>query len=442
MLTTVSLLSLAWVATPITISEVAASREAGRLVIDISADAMVDPEVATAKVDDGRIFLYVGETRVKADNRAWGEGTAQIRAHRHRHQIELVVPLEDAACQGPVEFVKAPTGLRATIACDGAGAAGRSSFGGARVRAKAPVMAEAKEQAKLAVALPAPEPEAETVGNTKELRAVLGPPRGPALDEETAIEAAPIAAPVKPGPPALVAVPVMDKPAPAPVAVAPVPGVAAVPGLAVAAAPKTEEVAPRAAAPTGGGGGIYLAALLLAALGGAAYFFARRRAITPRYVKIIETASLGPKRSIVVAEIGGERIILGTSEAGITVLTPRSEPPAPSPAPVAGTISVPSASPVAASSLFAEAEAPVESDVYPPLASVSLIDELADIPEPDVDEHGSIMPVQGGLLARLFKRGKPANESEFHNFEEMLDDSVEDQELRHKLSLGMAGRVK
>jgi hypothetical protein len=72
---------------------------------------------------------------------------------------------------------------------------------------------------------------------------------------------------------------------------------------------------------------------------------------------------------------------------------------------------------------------------------VSLVDELADIPEPDVDD-GSAMPMQGGLLARLFKRGKPANESEFHNFEEMLEDSVEDQELRHKLSLGMAGRVR
>jgi hypothetical protein len=109
---------------------------------------------------------------------------------------------------------------------------------------------------------------------------------------------------------------------------------------------------------------------------------------------------------------------------------------------VAGTISVPSASPLAAPSLFAEPEADQESAAYPPLASVSLVEELADIPEPDVDERGAVMPVQGGLLARLFKRGKPANEAEFHNFEEMLDDSIEDQELRHKLSLGMAGRVK
>jgi hypothetical protein len=86
-----------------------------------------------------------------------------------------------------------------------------------------------------------------------------------------------------------------------------------------------------------------------------------------------------------------------------------------------------------------------------PLAAVDVAAEIADvdafaasfadIPEPDLDDGPSMMPVQGGLLARLFKRGKPANESEFHNFEELLEDSVEDQELRHKLSMGMAGRV-
>ena len=160
--------------------------------------------------------------------------------------------------------------------------------------------------------------------------------------------------------------------------------------------------------------------MLLALLAGAAYFFNRRRVAVPRLVKIVETASLGPKRSIVVARIGGETMILGTSEAGITVLQARPEAAlaavAPAPAAVAASGDEPKA---------------------PEPASPTAV--AGEIPDADVDEP--LAPVQGGLLARLFRRGRPANESEFHNFEELLEDSLEDQELRHKLSLGMAGRV-
>jgi len=47
---------------------------------------------------------------------------------------------------------------------------------------------------------------------------------------------------------------------------------------------------------------------------------------------------------------------------------------------------------------------------------------------------------QDGLLSRLFKRGAPANDSP--RFEDILEDSFEDQELRRKLALGLPGRVR
>jgi hypothetical protein len=151
----------------------------------------------------------------------------------------------------------------------------------------------------------------------------------------------------------------------------------------------------------------------------------------------------------VVAQINGETMILGTSEAGITVLQARVEPNV---AAVAAVAAVAKAAPVAPVAAFAAWPSAAATDATLAATDATLgVDDFdfpdsdaasADaglIPEADVDET---IPAQGGLLARLFRRGKPANESEFHNFEELLEDSVEDQELRHKLSLGLAGRVR
>src|SRR5439155_20269481 len=71
---------------------------------------------------------------------------------------------------------------------------------------------------------------------------------------------------------------------------------------------------------SGGNGGMLLAGVLLAGLAFAAFHFTRRRAAASRYIQIVESASLGPKRSIVVARVGESTMILGSSEAGITLL--------------------------------------------------------------------------------------------------------------------------
>jgi hypothetical protein len=71
--------------------------------------------------------------------------------------------------------------------------------------------------------------------------------------------------------------------------------------------------------------------LLLAALAAAALVLARRRRGAPRMIQIVETASLGPKRSLVVARVGDELLLLGSSEGGIALLTARPAQPVEAP---------------------------------------------------------------------------------------------------------------
>src|SRR5689334_1500634 len=94
------------VATPVFISDVKASREAGHLRVEVHGDGGIDPESARTKIDEGRLFLYLRDTRVRADNREWElqDGAGSIRAHRHKFETELVVPLAGNGCSGPVEL--------------------------------------------------------------------------------------------------------------------------------------------------------------------------------------------------------------------------------------------------------------------------------------------------------------------------------------------------
>ena len=103
----------------------------------------------------------------------------------------------------------------------------------------------------------------------------------------------------------------------------------------------------------------------------------RRKKRQGQWVKVLETTSLGPKRSLVVAKLGDETVLLAISEAGITLLKGgivRTEP------------------------------------------------EAAEVPVPP----------------GMWKRDPPAVE---RGFEAMLAESAEDQELRQKLIAGYAAQV-
>ncbi|MBE2252108.1 MAG: flagellar biosynthetic protein FliO [Myxococcus sp.] len=131
----------------------------------------------------------------------------------------------------------------------------------------------------------------------------------------------------------------------------------------------------------------------LAGLGALAFALTRRRAKTARSITLVESATLGPKRSLVIADVMGERLVLGVSEAGISVLSSRAAPQ-PEPAPFI----IPMAE---------RAPAPASSEM--------------------------------GFFDRLLGRVPQVTASA--SFDDTLRDSLEDQELRAKLSLGQRSVV-
>lgn len=149
---------------------------------------------------------------------------------------------------------------------------------------------------------------------------------------------------------------------------------------------------------------VALPAAGLAIVGVVALLFARRKARPTRLVQILETASLGPKRSLIVARVGSETLILGASEAGIALLGSRLDlAAATTPAPV------PAPTPAAAA-----ARAPAMAPRTPAAAPAA---------------------AGPGFLGRLFQKGRaPA-------FEPLLRESFEDQELRAKVAAGLRGTV-
>jgi flagellar biogenesis protein FliO len=153
---------------------------------------------------------------------------------------------------------------------------------------------------------------------------------------------------------------------------------------------ETEKAAPT---PAMGWSSLVAPALAIIGLAGLALGLTRRRRAVHGSIRVLEAATLGPRRSLVIADVLGDRLVLGVSEAGIAVLSSR-------PAPSAET---------AADPLIA----PTVEPVYPRAPRVAPM----------------------GFFARLFGK-TPAVP-----FEEVLGESIEDQELRAKLAQGMRGIV-
>jgi flagellar biogenesis protein FliO len=149
------------------------------------------------------------------------------------------------------------------------------------------------------------------------------------------------------------------------------------------------------------GTGLSLAApgLVLFGLAGAALLLARKKKGTGRLVQVLETTALGPKRSLVLARLGDELLLLGSAEGGITLL--RSQP--------AG-----AAAASTAEDLSAKLAAAPARPAPAPLAS--LVDRL----------RGA--------------RGKAAARAP--EFSALLEESAEDLELRRKLARGQPGTVR
>ena len=481
MIPSLLLLSASVVASPVILSEVKATREAGHLRVEVRADGGIDPEAARTRIDQGSLYLFLGGTRVKADNRAWklDEGVGEIRAHRHHTETELDVPLLGNGCSGPVELQGNATGLTALVGCEGASPAmaGRPGRGPARERApqaieKAPakaapapvenkVGAAARElpsqAAKPAIEAALPPKTASGTTEAAALKNLVALPPGDddeaggdnAADVKAAAKGSTAEPPkeaTKDDAPAGV---VAGNAAPAAAAKTELMAAKTAPSLDLPA-PQAEPVKAASVAPSGFRA-VGMPALFLAGLAIAAYVFARKKRGlgNTRRIQIIETASLGQKRSLVIARVGDETLVLGASEAGITLLQAGDGSGAPAkltaPASAPGELAAPAVK-AAPSSKLDEVELPNELDQ-------SLVDALADVPEPDgiapAAARGSFRSIEGGL-ASLFGRKAAATAaariepkaSAARTFDDLLEDSVEDQELRRKLAAGMSARVR
>jgi len=139
----------------------------------------------------------------------------------------------------------------------------------------------------------------------------------------------------------------------------------------------------------------------LAALGAAALLLGRkRRGPGRRLLQVIETAHLGPKRQLVVARLGGELLLLASSESGIALLSSHPDSPAEEPA----------------------AQAPGRPEAAPP-------------PGPGEGPLAGVAQLFGRL--RRAPKGPPEGTA----FESLLQESSDDLELRRKLARGLSGRV-
>jgi flagellar biogenesis protein FliO len=163
---------------------------------------------------------------------------------------------------------------------------------------------------------------------------------------------------------------------------------------------------PQAPASTASLGWLWGAGALLA-LGGATAWARQKKASTAHHIEILESSSLGPKRALVVARLGDELLILGTSEAGVHLLATR-------PVAVPEAFSAPAIPfPVA----VPRSSAPTEPR---PLALVG--DDALAAPE-------------------TVHRRETTGPRRAASFEDLLTESAEDEHLRRQLAAGLAGRA-
>jgi flagellar protein FliO/FliZ len=380
-------------ATP-TVEGARATLNDGRLAVDVAISEPILREEVRSKLEADRLSIYI-EGAEASGRRSYGRAPLAMTVLPRAAYTKVELPLAaDMGCAGPVALRVTDTGVRATLPCQ------------AKPAAAAPPAAEAKAETK-----------AETKAGAT--TAAKGTP-APAPTPVAAPAPAPAAAPIAP-----VAAPI------APTAVAPVPAAPVVAPAAPAFAPADPGKAPgplSARAPMAGVSPLPMMAMLAMVALAVFLMWRKRKQHKTGLIQIIETASLGPKRSLIVAEINGERMILGASEAGITLLN-QVRPGGYDPNAFPMSERTLASAPVAAIARAAEAAAAARPA---PVA--------AEIPEGE-----------GGLLARLFKRRQAEHDdldvsedgpsTMAHDFADLLNDSLEDEELRRRLQSGMTARA-
>ena len=377
---------------PVFVASAKGNVASGKYVIEIRGETAIDPSQVTARMNGDLLTMYVAGGKVRADNRAWGNGRERVNAHRHVGKIELEASLPTSACGGSVNIAAAGEGVVvATVNCPTLAASARAERVADKVKEKiAPVAIvtpkepESAPKVVVAAAAATPAHESDALLAAVALVPAVAPAVVPAPKVKV-IEANPVPLPpTKPSAP-----------------------------IAKAEAPVADTVSLWGAAAKA-----LVPVLLLGALGIVGLRFAKKRRGMGRHVQILETTQLGPKRSLIVAKVGGETLLLGSSEAGIALIQVR-----------------PSAS---MQDERPQPDTDEHLDISPKWADVLPADFTA---KPANDEDGG----QAKMLSRLFKKRRTdiPEAWPFANVLDasMLDESIEDRELRDKLAMGMEARV-
>ncbi|HEX7598444.1 MAG TPA: flagellar biosynthetic protein FliO [Polyangia bacterium] len=421
----------------VTVTGVTSQARDTEVVVDVTTSEPISPSRIRPMAGHRLLYLFVNDSTSAQETFANGKHSVTARARTSYTKLEI--PLDPGVrCYEPAEVGATASGLRVQFSCSTSSAASAEVTAETEMpaprahREKKPATpAPSQELLKAALALP----EELAYAAKTEMEQEDNPPGKPSDgDRKTATgqparelkEALAAAIPLAPLPkvPAPAAEGT-DKPLPARIDAGGIASVkaATTPLPTESAAPAANAAPPVAASAESSRGSSWFAlvVVLLVGVAGGVLALTRRRGRHEGLIKILETAAIGPKRTLLVARVNGQTMVLGASEAGIALL---------------GSLDGKMETPVAPvmenlpklMDRFEKAS-PVEA-TEPALASESE-------PEDDLEPDGEF-----GVLRRLFRRKrKLTSERDDAAFRELLEDSFGDQELRDRLAHGLTAKV-
>jgi flagellar biogenesis protein FliO len=417
MLTQLALLSLA----AVTVTGVTSATHDTDLTVDVATSEPIPADAVRPMSGHRLVYLFVYDTTPARE--VFENGDHPVVARTRPRYTKLEVPVDPGVrCHEPATVEALASGLRVQFPCGSNAGVGvaveehETRAPGRRRETKLPVRGASQELLQAALTLPAEMPfaaksegEDDETPNPEAKPADEGKPRPdveavtPPVAKLAALAPEPALATAQPTAPS-----VHKGAAKAPEKAVP-PDAPTAPSLA--AAPARNASPSLATADTGRSWLVLAIVVMVGVVGGVLALTRRRRARRQSLIQILETAAIGPKRTLLVARVNGQIMVLGASEAGIALLAPLN---AAIESPVAAVMGNPPA-------LRGQPED------FPPAA----VAEVA--PEPD----GEV-----GVLSRLFHiRPKASSARDADAFRELLDESYEDQELRDKLAQGLSGKV-
>jgi flagellar biogenesis protein FliO len=395
-------------------------------------DDAITIEVATSEpIAAGRIrpmaghrLLYLFVDDATPEQEVFRGGGRTVTARARSRYTKLEIPLTAGQrCYEPAEVRATASGVSVQFSCSNkpgapaAEAAQQETPDPAIVHEpQARKQARSRELLKAALALPAEMPFARGEDDQEEPAAKAENGEAKPLPSDKGAAQTKTQAPILAATTLLAPTPVAEAPTPErksePAAQAkPLPAPAVLPAETHGASPHAPAPqGPVLAGTTGGGSWFALGVMLLVGAVGGMLVLTRRRGRREGLIRILETAAIGPKRTLLVARVNGRTMVLGASEAGIALLE----------------------------SIEGKESTPVAQVMGEPPAVRERIEEPLALPA----EAASETDGEVGMLSRLFRRRpKLVSDKDEAAFRDLLAESYEDQELRERLSRGLVAKV-